>query len=235
MFSGNWQKFQPTGLTFIFLELFSKMMFNKKEYEKISSEIPKNIQILAATKTKTAEDITEAINSGIKIIGENYVQEAEEKHDKLKELFKEKGVSFHLIGHLQSNKIKDAVRIFNCIETIDSQENAEKIDKICSELNKKIDIMIEINFNEKQKSGIQISELDKLISRIKNLNNINLAGLMCIPRLEEKKECFEKMKELKELYNLKKLSMGMSSDYKLAIEYGSTLIRLGTVLFGERI
>ncbi len=210
-------------------------MFNQSAYEKIKSEIQKDIRILAATKTKSIEDITEALNSGIKIIGENYVQEAEEKHGKLKELFKERNVSFHLIGHLQSNKIKDAVKIFDCIETVDSIKLAEKINKICSELNKKIDIMLEVNFNEKQKSGIQISELNKLIGKIKNLNNINLIGLMCIPLIKEEKKCFEKMKELKEKYNLKELSMGMSSDYKLAIEYDSTIIRLGKVLFGERI
>ncbi len=168
------------------------MMFNKRGYEEIKSKIPKNIQILAATKTKTIEEIIEAVNSGIKIIGENYVQEAEEKYDKLEELFKEKDISFHLIGHLQSNKIKDAVRIFNCIETVDSAELAEKINKICSELNKRMNIMIEVNFNENQKSGIQIFDLGNLIGRIRHFSNINLTGLMCIPPIGREKECFEK-------------------------------------------
>lgn len=210
-------------------------MFHISAYEQIKSEIPVNVRILAAIKTRTIEEITEAINSGIKIIGENYVQEAEAKYEKLKDLFRERNVSFHLIGHLQSNKIKDAVRIFDCIETIDSLELAGGIDSICELLDKKIDVMIEINFDEIQKSGIQISELDFLIDRIKYFHNINFIGLMCIPPIGKEKESFEKMKELKGKYNLKELSMGMSSDYKIAVEYGSTIIRLGTMLFGEHL
>ncbi|OGJ12985.1 YggS family pyridoxal phosphate enzyme [Candidatus Pacearchaeota archaeon RBG_19FT_COMBO_34_9] len=209
-------------------------MFNKKEYKKIKTEIPESVKILAATKTKPAEDITEAINLGVKIIGENYVQEAEEKYEKLKDLFKEKRVSFHLIGHLQTNKIKEAVRIFDCIETVDSERLAEKINKICNDLDKNIDIMIEINFEESQKSGITIEEIDSLIKKIKTFQNLNLIGFMAIPGIGKEKECFEKMKELKEKYNIKELSMGMSSDYKTAIGNGATIIRLGTILFGGR-
>jgi len=209
-------------------------MFNKEAYERIKAEIPQEVEILAATKTKPEEDIIESVNSGIKIIGENYVQEAKEKYRKLKDLFKEKNISFHLIGHLQSNKAKDAAEIFDCIETIDSIKLAEKVNNACNEINKRIDIMIEINFGENQKSGIPISGIDLLIAQIKNLQNINLRGLMCIPPISKEEETYKKMKELKERYNLKKLSMGMSSDYKLAINNGSTIIRLGTILFGNR-
>jgi len=209
-------------------------MFNHEAYKKIKSEIPKEVKILAATKTKPAEDIIEAINSGISIIGENYVQEAEEKYGKLKDFFKEKGISFHLIGHLQSKKARKAVEIFDCIQSIDSIKLAEKLNNACQELNKKIDIMIEVNFEEIQKTGILISELDSLIEKIKLLQNINLAGLMCIPPIGKEEESFKKMKELKEKYSLRELSIGMSSDYKKAVDCGSTIIRLGTILFGER-
>jgi len=209
-------------------------MFNHEAYERIKAEIPKEVKILAATKTKPIEDIIEAINSGINLIGENYVQEAEEKFEKIKDFFKEKNISFHLIGHLQSKKARKAVEIFDCIESIDSIKLAEKINNACRELNKKIDIMIEVNFGEEQKSGISIIGLDSLIEKIKNLQNINLIGLMCIPPIGKAEESYRKMKELKDKYNLKELSIGMSSDYKTAINYGSTIIRLGTILFGKR-
>jgi hypothetical protein len=209
-------------------------MFNKEAYERIKAEIPEKVKILAATKTKPIEDIIEAVNSGVKIIGENYVQEANEKYNQLKELFKEQSVSFHLIGHLQSNKVKIAAEIFDCIQSVDSIKLAEKISNVCNELNKKMDIMIEVNFGEGQKSGVLISELASLIEKIEALQNLNLIGLMCIPPRGKEKESYKKMKELKEEYDLKELSMGMSSDYKEAISYGSTIIRLGTILFGER-
>lgn len=209
-------------------------MFNKEAYEEIKAELPNSVKILGVTKNKSIEDVIDAINSGIKIIGENYVKEAEEKYEKLKDLFKEKDISFHLIGHLQSNKVKTAVKIFDCIETLDSLKLAELINKICGKLNKKIDVMIEINFDENKKSGVNISELNSLINEIKNLENLNLIGLMCIPPIGKEKECSERMKDLKEKYQLKELSMGMSSDYKIAIENGATIIRLGTILFGER-
>jgi len=209
-------------------------MFNHEAYEYIKTEIPQEVKILAATKTKSTEDIIDAVNSGIKIVGENYVQEAEEKFEKLKDFFKEKSISFHLIGHLQSKKARKAAEIFDCIESIDSIKLAEKINNACQELNKKIEIMIEVNFDEEQKSGISIIGLDFLIEKIKTLQNLNLTGLMCIPPIGKEEETYKKMKELKERYNLKELSMGMSSDYKTAINHGSTIIRLGTVLFGER-
>ena len=209
-------------------------MFNRKEYSKIMSEIPSYVKILAASKTKPAEDIILAVNSGIKIIGENYVQEAEEKYEKLKDLFKKKKISFHLIGHLQSNKAGKAAEIFDCIETIDSEELAKKLDQHCQKLNKKIDVMIEVNFNESQKSGIKISGIDSLIREIGSLDNLNLVGFMCIPLIGKEEEYYIQMKMLKQKYNIPQLSMGMSSDYKKAISHGTTIIRLGTILFGKR-
>ena len=209
-------------------------MFDVLAYQKIESEIPKNVKILAATKMKSIKDIILAINYGIKLIGENYIQEAKEKYEKLNGILKDKDVSFHLIGHLQSNKLKTASEIFDCIETIDSEKIAEKINKICKKLNKKIEVMIEINFDEEQKSGIQLSKLDSLFQKIKTFDHLILVGFMTIPLIGKEEICFRKMRELKEKYKVKEISMGMSSDYKIAIKNGATIIRLGKILFGKR-
>ncbi len=209
-------------------------MFNRDNYETIRKEIPLNVKILAATKMKNEDEIRFAITSGITIIGENYVEEAAEKYENLKDMFKRKNIKFHLIGHLQSNKAKIAAEIFDCIETIDSIKIASRLNQYCEELNKKLDVFIEINFGEEQKAGITVNELEGLVESIKNLKNLNLLGLMTIPPLGKEIECFKQIKSLNDKYNLKELSMGMSSDYKVATECGSTLIRLGTALFGKR-
>jgi pyridoxal phosphate enzyme (YggS family) len=208
-------------------------MFNKEAYEQIKSQIPSSVSILAATKTKPVEDIISAINAGIALVGENYVQEAEEKYNKLFSILKEKKVSFHLIGHLQSNKAKIAAKIFDCIQTIDSIKLARKLNNECKLLEKKMDIFIEVNF-EGQKSGVSLENLPSLVEEIKLLKNLNLRGLMAIPPIGKEVECFKVLRNLNEQFNLNELSIGMSSDYHIAIEYGSTLIRLGTSLFGKR-
>lgn len=208
-------------------------MFDKAKYNSIKNEIPKEIKILAATKTKSINDIKQAIESGIKIIGENYVNEAEEKYNELKELLKEKNIEFHLIGHLQSNKAKVATAIFDCIQTVDSIKLANKLDSAAKELDKKLDIFIEVNF-EAQKSGILASEIDSLVKEINNLQNLNLRGFMTIPPIGKEEETYPILKKLKDRYNLPELSIGMSQDYLKAIKQGSTLIRLGRILFGER-
>jgi pyridoxal phosphate enzyme (YggS family) len=209
-------------------------MFNLQAYQEIKSEIPENIKILAATKTKSIEDIKQAVLAGIRIIGENYVQEAEEKHALLKDFFKQNNVSFHLIGHLQSNKVQEAIKIFDCIQTIDSEKLAVKIDKECRRANKTIKVMIEINFDEENKSGIKLENLNQLAQKIKELSNLRLIGLMAIPPIGQEENCFKKMNELKKQYNFQELSMGMSNDYLTAIKNGSTIIRLGTILLGNR-
>ena len=209
-------------------------MFNPAAYSKIKSEIPKEVKILAATKSKPPRDIIEAVKAGIKLIGENYVQEASEKYKLLNKLFEQESIEFHLIGHLQTNKVQEAIKIFDCIQTLDSEKLAIKLDKECRRLNKKIKVMIEINFGEESKSGIKLENLDKLIKRVRGLSNLNLVGLMSIPPIGKEETCFKKIQELKNQYNLQELSIGMSSDYLTAIKNGSTLIRLGTILFGER-
>jgi len=209
-------------------------MFNKEKYLEIQRKIPPGVNIIGVTKTKSAEDIRQAIDAGIKIIAENYVQEAEKKYTELKDLLLEKKVRFDLIGHLQSNKAKKAAEIFDCIQTIDSPKIARVLNKECELINKTIRVMVEVNLGEEQKSGAKEQELEELIEKIKSLENLQLIGLMSIPKVGEELICFKKMKELKERYNLQELSMGMSQDYEEAIENGATLIRLGTILFGER-
>lgn len=208
-------------------------MFNKEAYLKIKNEIPPSVKILAATKTQSPETIKQALEFGITLIGENYVQEAKNKYQELENLLKEKNIQFHLIGHLQSGKVNTAIRIFDCIQTVDSINLANKINNACKKINKKIEIFIEVNF-ESQKSGIKIDELDNLINEIKKMSNLNLRGLMAIPPIDKEKYYFKILKELTEKYQFPELSLGMSGDYQKAINQGSTLIRLGTVLFGTR-
>jgi pyridoxal phosphate enzyme (YggS family) len=209
-------------------------MFEKEVYEQLKKEIPSSVTILAATKTKPIEDIKAAVEAGITNIGENYVQEAQEKYQLLKDYFKEKNISFHLIGHLQSNKAKIAASIFDCIQSLDSIKLANILNIQAEKLNKNIRVFIEVNFEEEQKSGININELDNLINHTKKLKNLQLLGLMTIPPIGKELECFKILKELKEKYNFQELSIGMSNDYLQAIENGSTMIRLGTKLFGKR-
>ncbi|MBM3247478.1 YggS family pyridoxal phosphate-dependent enzyme [Candidatus Pacearchaeota archaeon] len=208
-------------------------MFNKEKYQDIIAEIPSNIKIVGVTKAKSPEEIKRAIDSGIKIIGENYIQEAKQKYEELKNLLKEKKIEFHLIGHLQSNKVKDAAEIFDCIQTIDSKKIAHKINESSKNIGKIMKVMIQVNLGEKQKSGIKPEELSSLIQEIRKLKNLELSGIMAIPEEGDEKS-FELLKELKNKFNLNELSLGMSQDYKLAILKGSTMIRLGTILFGER-
>jgi len=198
-------------------------------------KIRKGAVIEAATKTRSVEEIKEAISAGITIIGENYVQEAE---DKFKEL---KGkVKIHCIGHLQTNKVKKAVEIFDMIETVDSLKIAKEIDKKTSKV---MPILIEVNSGkEKSKNGCMPEDVEKLVEECSKLKNIKVKGLMTMapyfedpekdrPYFKETKKLFD---NLKEKYDLSILSMGMSHSYKVAIEEGATMVRLGTIIFGSR-
>ena len=205
----------------------------------LRNNIPKAVQILAATKTRTIQQIKEAIDAGINIFGENYVQEAEEKYSSIKQNY---NIELYFIGHLQKNKINRALNLFDVIN-IDSYEIASEIDK---RANKKIRVLIEVNVsNEPQKHGCKPEELINLVEKISNLKNIEVIGLMTMtPYFEDQEKTrpyFKKMKllfeEIKKL-NLKNikmniLSLGMSNDYKIAIEEGSNLIRIGSLIFEE--
>lgn len=214
----------------------------KENVKRILTEIPQGVILIAATKGRSVEEIKEAIDAGIKIIGENYVQEAEKKFREIG-----RGVKWHLIGHLQRNKVEKALNIFDCIETVDSFSLAKEIDKYAEKKGIIFPVFIEINSGrEQQKSGIFPEDIEKFISELSGLKNIKIEGLMTMGPLVDNpedirpycrltKELFEKIKE-KNIPNLEMnyLSMGMSDTYKVSIEEGANIIRIGTAIFEQR-
>ncbi len=197
------------------------------------------VLLVAVTKTRTIEEIKEVIEAGAEIIAESRIQEAEKKFIFLKEYLKEKNVEFHFIGKLQSNKIKKAVGMFDLIQSVDSLKLAQEIDKRAREIGKIQYVLIEINIGkEEQKSGILIENIPGLIKEIKKLGNLRLLGIMCVPPFsmdaEDSRPYFREMKKIFDTYKMKILSMGMTNDYKIAIEEGSNMVRIGTGIFGER-
>ena len=191
-------------------------------------------EIIAVTKTFDLEKIEPLLNSGHIHYGENKVQEAEKKWSDVKK--KNKEIQLHMIGKLQSNKAKKAVQIFDYIHSLDNEKLAIKISQSEKELNKKIKLFIQINLGEEnQKSGISLNNLESFYSFCLKELSLNIIGLMCLPPINsDSNQYFEILKKTSEKLNLKDLSMGMSSDYENAILKGSTYLRLGTVIFGER-
>ena len=191
-------------------------------------------EIIAVTKTFDLEKIEPLLNSGHIHYGENKVQEAEKKWSDVKK--KNKEIQLHMIGKLQSNKDKKAVQIFDYIHSLDNEKLAIKISQSEKELNKKIKLFIQINLGEEnQKSGISLNNIESFYSFCLKELSLNIIGLMCLPPINsDSNQYFEILKKTSEKLNLKDLSMGMSSDYENAILKGSTYLRLGTVIFGER-
>jgi pyridoxal phosphate enzyme (YggS family) len=192
---------------------------------------PNNVKLIAVTKTFPANVINEAISFGVNSIGETKVQEAKKK-------FKEIGrkVEWHMIGHLQSNKAKDAVKIFDVIHSIDSLKIANKLSDKCLELNKKMPILVQVNLTE-DKFGVESEKTLEFVNEIKKLDGIKVDGLMTIaPYVEPEKTrpYFKKLRKLALICRLKHLSMGMSNDFEVAIEEGATMVRVGTAIFGDR-
>jgi PLP dependent protein len=211
----------------------------KERIRRIQQEIGNN-KTVAVSKGHSVEKIEKALNAGITMIGENKIQEAEEKYRKLKDLFNDMRVEFHLIGHLQKNKVKKAVMMFDMIQSVDSLKIAQEIDKRAKEIGKVQLILIQINIGaEKQKHGVMPEEIFGLLEEISKLENISVKGLMCItPYFEDAEKTrpyFRMMKSIFDKTGLEILSMGMSHDYKIAVEEGSNMIRIGTKIFGERI
>ena len=210
---------------------------NNIELEKTPNKTP---ILLAVTKNQNQETIQWAQNQGLKYFGENKVQEAEKKFSNIS-----KNLELHLIGHLQSNKINKALKIFNVIQTVDTLKLANKINVQAKKIIKKQRIYCQINIgNDPQKSGFSEQQFKKNIQTIINLPNIQMEGIMTIlPQkisTQKTKELYLKTKKIRDEINKKysrklELSMGMSNDYKIAIECGSTLIRIGTKLFGNRV
>ncbi len=205
--------------------------------KKIKNEVyskKKDCEIIAVSKTFNLEKIQPLIDYGHRHFGENKVQEALDKWSNTKIAIKD--IKLHMVGRLQSNKVKHAVKIFDYIHSLDSIKLAKKIHEEQLKIKKKLKIFIQINLeNEKQKSGIDPSELMDLYNySIKDLD-LNIIGLMCIPPINLKpKDAFHIMKDLNTKIGLKDLSIGMSSDYIDAIDFDATFIRIGSKIFGER-
>lgn len=205
---------------------------------------PDSICIMAVTKTVAPELVNAAIGQGIRLLGENRVQEYLSKADRYQ---LEDGCQVHFIGTLQTNKVKYIVDKVDMIESVNSLRLAQEIDRQCKKISRRMDILVEVNIGrEESKSGILPEELDGVLDQLARLSNIRVRGLMAIPPAgpeEETRQYFAKMQQLfvdrkaKKLDNssMDFLSMGMSHDYLTAIEYGANILRLGTAMFGKRI
>jgi len=194
----------------------------------------KQINIIAVSKTFSLDDIYPLINYGHMHYGENRVSEAISKWSSLLKVNNE--IKLHMLGHLQTNKVKEAVSIFSYIHSLDSERLANALSKEEKISEKKIKYFIQVNFdNEKQKSGISVDLIDDFIKYTKNVLDLNVVGLMCIPPINDNpKQYFLSLKNIAEKNKISELSMGMSNDYQDAIQLGSTFIRVGTSIFGNR-
>ncbi|MEK7774195.1 MAG: YggS family pyridoxal phosphate-dependent enzyme [Deltaproteobacteria bacterium] len=201
---------------------------------------PGEVMLVTVTKSVDIKKVKEAVAGGARGFGENYVQEAEEKIPRIKD----QTVKWHFTGHLQKNKVKIAVELFDMIQTVDGIELATEINKRAKE---PIDILLEVNLaREKTKTGVDVSGAIKLARAISRLENLRLKGLMAIPPASENPEgsrpYFVALRRLAERINkegipgvfLRELSMGMSGDFEVAVEEGATMVRIGTAIFGQR-
>ena len=208
----------------------------KEEINSKNSTNNQNIstKIIAVSKTFSENKIYPLIEYGHNDFGENKVQEAMDKWVEIKKKIKD--LNLHMIGKLQTNKVKQAVKIFDYIHSVDSIKLAKKISDEQKKIEKNIKIFIQINIGEEnQKSGVNLSDFEKLYDYCKNKLKLDVIGLMCIPPNNDNPEkYFSQMFEIKKKFNLKDLSMGMSSDYLLAMKYGSTYVRIGSRIFGAR-
>ena len=213
----------------------------RENVQQLLKELPDGVELVAAAKTRTAEEVLQAVEAGIKTIGENYVQEAERIYPAIGNK-----AQWHLLGHLQKNKVKKAVALFDMIETVDSVDLAREIDKRCAQAGKVMPVLVEINSGrEKQKSGVLPENAEPLIKEISSLPNIKVMGLMTMgprfgnpedarPYFVITRQIFERIKALK-LPNIemKYLSMGMTNSYRVALEEGANLVRIGVKIFEE--
>ena len=215
----------------------------KQNIQKILAELPNGVELVVAAKARTPEEILEAVQAGVEIIGENYIQEAKRVYEVVG-----KRTKWHFIGTLQKHNVRRRmVEIFDMVETVDSSEIAGEIDKRCAQIGKVMPILIEINSGrEKQKSGVLPEDAEQLIREVSSFGNIKVMGLMTMgprfgnpeasrPYFVETKKIFGRIKEL-DLPNveMKYLSMGMTNSYEIAIEEGANIVRIGTKIFGER-
>ena len=219
------------------------MAINNDAYKKIKNELePNQVKLVAVSKTKSAEDILELYNQAQKDFGENYVQELTTKYEQLP-----KDIRWHFIGHLQSNKVKLIAPFVSLIQSVDSKKLLTEIDKQAKKNNRVIDCLLQIHIaQEETKFGFDETELKELFDAHTKYENIRITGLMGMASftddLEKVKNEFKKLKALFDKYaqlsilnsQFSILSMGMSADYKIAIEEGSNMVRIGSLLFGKR-
>jgi pyridoxal phosphate enzyme (YggS family) len=210
---------------------------------RLLAAIPANVTVLAAAKTRSTDEIRAVVAAGVRLVGQNYVQEARRAVDGLGR----DAAEWHLIGPLQRNKVKVAVQLFDAIQTVDSIRLAEAIDRECAKLGRVMPVLVEINSaREPQKAGVVPEEAIDMIRKIAGLPSVRIDGLMTMgPLVEDPEEIRPCFAEVKRLFDeiaalripnvrMRVLSMGMSDSYEVAIDAGATMVRLGTVLFGPR-
>ena len=210
--------------------------------KRILESLPPGVILVAAAKARTPEEVEEVLRAGVTYVGHNYVQEAERVIPAIKGKAR-----WHMIGHLQKNKVKKALRLFDMIETLDSWPLAELIDRRCAAIGKTMPVLVEVNIGQEgSKTGVLPDEVDDLVERMNDLQHIRVQGLMTMgprfgdpedarPYFRATKEAFDRLAKA-DLPNveMRHLSMGMSNSYQVAIEEGANMVRLGTMLFGER-
>jgi len=208
-----------------------------------SGRKPQSVRLVVVSKTVPSERVLEAVESGVMILGENYIQEARDKFDALSA----HPVAWHFIGHLQTNKAKYAVRLFDLIHSVDSIKLARELDKRAARINKVQNILVQVNISqEASKSGVTVEAIEPLIREISGMSNIRIQGLMTMPLFfnepDKARPYFSALRNLRDELNsanvsdtgLPELSMGMTGDFEVAIEEGATLVRIGTAIFGAR-
>lgn len=193
-----------------------------------------SVTLVAVSKTNPRENIIEVLKAGQRVFGENRVQEAEQKWPQLKDDYD--GIRLHLIGPLQTNKARQALALFDVIETLDRPKLARALARIMDETGKRTDCLIQINTGEEeQKAGIAPPDADEFIALCRDELKLPVRGLMCIPPLDEEPSMhFALLRQIAERNGLEHLSMGMSADYPTAVRFGATHVRVGTAIFGER-
>ena len=188
------------------------------------------VRLIAVSKTFPASDVEHALAAGIGDVGENKVQEARDKRPDVAA-----SARWHLIGHLQSNKARDAVRLFDVIQTVDSLQLAEKLGRAADAIGKRQEILLQVNVGrEPQKSGAEPEAVLDLVTRIAAIPSIHLNGLMTIPPVGDARPYFRELRAMRDDLALTELSMGMTDDFEAAIEEGATMIRVGRAIFGSR-
>jgi len=216
-----------------------------ENYRRLRESIPRHVDVVVAAKTRTPEEIEKLIDAGAICLGENYVQEAQNVYRQLGERAQQ--VSWHMIGHLQRNKVQSAVELFHMIETLDSVRLAREIDKRCEPIDKVMPVLVEVNSGrEPQKAGVMPEEVVNIVQEISSLHRIKIMGLMTMgprfgdaedsrPYFQVTRGIFDKIQTLRvPNVEMRHLSMGMTNSFRIAIEEGSNMVRIGTAIFGQR-